>query len=66
MFDPAGLESFWPLLDGTTNRPAVIEAFDKTGYRGYLTFEYFHPFPHFHEPLIYQTSDSLDRLLGVK
>src|SRR5262249_40219718 len=60
------LESFRPLLDGTTNWPAVLEAFDKTGYRGYLTFEYFHPYPHFPEALIHQTSDSLDRLLGVK
>ena len=41
------LESFRPLLDGTTNWPAVMEAFDKVGYRGYLTFEYFHPFPHY-------------------
>ncbi len=58
------LESFRPLLDGTTNWPAVIEAFDKAGYRGYLTFEYFHPYPHYPEALIYQTSDSLDRMLG--
>lgn len=60
------LESFRPLLDGTTNWPAVIDAFDKTGYQGYLTFEYFHPYPHYPEALIYQTSDSLDRLLGKK
>ena len=60
------LESFRPLLDGTTNWPAVLESFDRTGYRGYLTFEYFHPYPHFPEALIYQTSDSLDRMLGVK
>ena len=60
------LESFRPLLDGTTNWPAVMEAFDKTGYRGYLTFEYFHPYPHYPEALIYQTSDSLDRMLGIK
>jgi len=58
------LESFRPLLDGTTNWPAVLEAFDKTGYQGYLTFEYFHPYPHYPEALIYQTSDSLDRILG--
>ena len=38
----------------------------QTGYRGYLTFEYFHPFPHYPEALIYQTSDSLDRMLGIK
>jgi hexulose-6-phosphate isomerase len=60
------LETFRPLLDGTTNWPAVIEAFDQIGYRGYLTFEYFHPFPHYPEALIYQTSDALDRMLGRK
>jgi L-ribulose-5-phosphate 3-epimerase len=60
------LESFRPLLDGTTNWPAVMEAFDQIGYRGYLTFEYFHPFAHYPEALIYQTADSLDRLLGIK
>src|SRR5438094_3524455 len=60
------LESFRPLLDGTTNWPAVLEAFDATGYHGYVTFEYFHPFPHFPEALIFQTSDSLDRMLGRK
>jgi len=60
------LESFRPLLDGTTNWPAVMDAFEQTGYKGYLTFEYFHPYPHHPEALIYQTADSLDRLLGLK
>jgi hexulose-6-phosphate isomerase len=60
------LESFRPLLDGTTNWPAVLEAFDKIGYDGYLTFEYFHPYLHHPEALIYQTADSLDRMLGIK
>ena len=58
------MQAFRPLLDGTTNWPAVMEELDKIGYRGYLTFEYFHPYPHYPEALIYQTSDSLDRLLG--
>jgi len=58
------LETFRPLLDGTTNWPAVMEELDKVGYRGYVTFEYFHPYPHYPEALIYQTSDSLDRILG--
>ncbi|WDQ15940.1 sugar phosphate isomerase/epimerase family protein [Rhodopirellula sp. P2] len=58
------LEAFRPLLDGTTDWPAVLEAFETIGYDGYLTFEYFHPFAHFPEALIYQTSDSLDRMLG--
>jgi len=58
------LASFRPLLDGTTNWPAVMEALDATGYRGYCTFEYFHPYAHYPEALVYQTSDSLDRILG--
>jgi L-ribulose-5-phosphate 3-epimerase len=60
------LNTFRTLLDGTTNWPVVIEALDKVGYRGYLTFEYFHPFSHYPEALIYQTSDALDWMLGRK
>ena len=60
------LETFRPLLDGTTNWPAVIEELDKLNYRGYVTFEYFHPYIHYPEALIWQTSDSLDRMLGRK
>jgi len=60
------LESFRPLLDGTTNWPAVLDAFTEVGYTGYLTFEYFHPYEHFPEALVFQTSDSLDRMLGRK
>ena len=60
------LESFRPLLDGTTNWPAVMDALEDVGYRGYCTFEYFHPYAHYPEALIYQTSDSLDRMLGRK
>jgi hexulose-6-phosphate isomerase len=62
----SSLEAFRPLLDGTTNWPAVLGAFDAIGYRGYLTFEYFHPWQHYPEALIHQTSDSLDRMLGRK
>ena len=60
------LEAFRPLLDGTTNWPAVMQAFEDIGYDRYLTFEYFHPYLHHPEALIYQTGDSLDRLLGNK
>jgi len=60
------LHAFRPLLDGTTNWPAVLEAFDKVGYRGYLTFEYFHPYANWPEALVYHTSDALDRMLGRK
>ncbi|MBL9127304.1 MAG: sugar phosphate isomerase/epimerase, partial [Verrucomicrobiales bacterium] len=60
------LETFRPLLDGTTDWPAVTEALDRVGYRGFLTFEYFHPYAHYPEALIWQTSDSMDRILGRK
>ena len=60
------IEGFRPLLDGTTDWPAVMAALDEVGYRGYLTFEYFHPFTHYPEALIYHTSDALDRLIGRK
>jgi L-ribulose-5-phosphate 3-epimerase len=58
------LETFRPLLDGTTNWPAVMHELDGIGYQGYVTFEYFHPYLHYPEALVYQTSDSLDRMLG--
>jgi hexulose-6-phosphate isomerase len=60
------LESFRTLLDGTTDWPALLQALEQVGYSGYVTFEYFHPFTHYPEALIYQTSDSLDRMLGRK
>ncbi len=60
------LDAFRLLLDGTTNWPAVLDALDKVGYRGYLTFEYFNPFPHWPEAIVYQTSDAMDRMLGRK
>jgi len=60
------LHTFRPLLDGTTNWPAVLETLDEVGYRGYLTFEYFNPYAHWPETLIYHTSDALDRMLGRK
>jgi len=61
-----GLHAFRTLLDGTTNWPAVIEELDRIAYRGFLTFEYFHPFQHYPKALIYQTSDALDWILGRK
>ena len=60
------LEAFRPLLDGTTNRAAVMDGFEAIGYRGYLTFEYFRPYAHYPEALIHQTADSLDSILGLK
>jgi hexulose-6-phosphate isomerase len=60
------LEAFRPLLDGTTNWPAVLDSLAANDYAGYLTFEYFHPYLHWPEALVHQTGDSLDRMLGRK
>jgi L-ribulose-5-phosphate 3-epimerase len=60
------LNAFRLLLDGTTDWPAVLAALDQVGYRGYLTFEYFNPFPHWPEAIVFHTSDALDRMLGRK
>ncbi len=57
------LNTFRTLLDGTTDWPALVGALEDIGYDGYLTFEYFHPFQHYAEALIYQTSDALDWIL---
>ncbi len=58
------LECFRPLLDGSTDWPAVVAALDAAGYEGFLTFEYFRPWQHYPQALVHQTSDSLDRMLG--
>ena len=60
------LKAFRPLLDGTTNRAAVMDGFEATGYRGYLTFEYSHSYADCPEALIYETAGSLDRIPGLK
>ena len=43
-----------------------MEALEGIGYKDYLTFEYFHPFRHYPDALVYQTSDALDRILGSR
>jgi L-ribulose-5-phosphate 3-epimerase len=58
------LAGFRPLLDGTTDWTAVLEAFEKVGYTGYLTVEHFKPWRHYPEGLVGQASDALDRILG--
>ena len=40
-----------------------MQALSTVGYDGFLTFEYFHPYEHYPEALVFQTSDSMDRML---
>ncbi len=58
------VDTFRLLLDGSTNWPAVMDALKAIDYTGYLTFEYFNPFPHHPEALARYTSDAMDRILG--
>ena len=58
------LAGFRPLLDGTTDWPAVMAAFEAAGYKGWLTVEHFKPWTHYPEALVWQASDALDRILG--
>ncbi|MGI6415089.1 MAG: hypothetical protein ACOX1P_05415 [Thermoguttaceae bacterium] len=51
-------------MDGTTDWPAVMESLGAVGYQGWATFEYFHPYMHYPEALVYQTSDAMDRIFG--
>ena len=50
------LESFRPLLDGTTNWPAVIEAFDSDRLPRLLDVRVLPPLPALSRALIFQTS----------
>ncbi len=67
-FDKKGtghtLESFTLPLYGSTNWPAVMEALEAVGYDGWVTWELFHPSPHYPEGPIRYCSDALDRILG--
>lgn len=60
------LESFHLPLYGTTNWPAVMEALEAVGYDSWLTWELFHPAPHYPVGPIFYISDSLDRMMGRK
>ena len=52
------------LHEGANNWPGIVKALRETGYQGYLTFEYFAPYAHYPEALVFQTSDAMDRILG--
>lgn len=53
-----------PLLAGDVNWPAVQESLRGIGYDGWVTAEVFPPYRHHDERLIYETSASMDAILG--
>jgi len=58
------LHGFVDLLAGDVNYPAVIEALKNVGYDGWVTAEMIPNYKTYNEALIYNTSNSMDKILG--
>ena len=61
-----GLHGFVDLLSGDVNWPEVIKALDEIGYTGWVTAEMIPAYTHHSDAIIYNTSYSMDRILGRK
>lgn len=59
----ATLPGFVNLLEGDVRWPQVMDSFQKAGYDGFLTAELFPP-KFYPESLIYETSASMDKIIG--
>ena len=64
--EAGGLCGFVDLLAGNVNYPAVMKEFEKIGYDGWVTAEMLPPYTHYPETIIYNTSNSMDKILGRK
>ncbi len=58
------LYGFVDLLAGEVNWPAVMEQFDQIGYDGWVTAEMLPPYTHYPEAILYNTSKSMDYIIG--
>ncbi|HEY8443375.1 MAG TPA: sugar phosphate isomerase/epimerase family protein [Clostridia bacterium] len=58
------LDGFVDLLAGDVDYPAVMEAFKQIGYDGWATAEMIPPYKHHSEAIIFNTSYSMDKILG--
>ncbi|BBI35206.1 sugar phosphate isomerase/epimerase family protein [Cohnella abietis] len=59
-----GLHGFVDLLAGDVDYPTVVEALSAVGYDGYVIAEMIPSYTHHSEQIIYNTSLSMDRILG--
>ncbi len=64
--NPGTLGSFVDILSGDVNYPAVMEELGKIGYDSYCTGEMIPPYTHYPYQIIYNTSSSMDAILGRK
>jgi len=62
--NPGGLGGFVDLLSGDVNWPVVMEAFEMAGYDSWVTAEMLPPYKYYSDQIIYNTSNSMDRILG--
>ena len=60
------LYGFVDLLAGEVNWPAVMEQFKNIGYDGWVTAEMLPPYTHYPEAILYNTSKSMDYIIGGK
>ncbi len=59
-----GLHGFVDLLAGDVDYPAVVKALNDVGYDGWVTAEMIPNYKTYNEALIYNTSNSMDKILG--
>lgn len=64
--EPGGLNCFVDLLAGEVNWVAVKAAFEEIGYDDWATAEMLPPYAQYPETIVYNTSNAMDRILGVK
>lgn len=64
--EAGGLCGFVDLLAGDVNYPAVTEALASVGYDGWVTAEMIPNYKYYTEAIIYNTSYSMDKILGRK
>jgi hexulose-6-phosphate isomerase len=62
--EAGGLYGFVDLLSGDVNWPVVVNELDKAGYTGYVTAEMLPPYKHHPEQIIFNTLESMKKILG--
>ena len=63
-YEAGGLCGFVDLLAGDVNYPAVMEALREVGYDGWVTAEMIPAYTYYPETILYNTSLSMDKILG--
>lgn len=62
--ESGGLSGFVDLLEGDVDYPKVVQALRDVGYDGYVIAEMIPPYRHHGKQIVYNTSASMDAILG--